>query len=193
MVKTGCKKQKKKHKWKSVKRDLIHMMGVFCLAVPQKHTHRDTDQTDREAKKWERCNGSQGKQKEVGRREKQGRCISSKWSNICKREETYSKSLPKPKTSKPNKKKKTHKRTKKREIAFDSPPSTEKIFGNNKYKLQKTTKQNKTKTEKMLCCKLFCSCCWVLLFISLSLSLSLSVFSSLLLQFCNDLSISSTV
>lgn len=29
--------------------------GCFCLTVPQTHTEKDTDQTDREAKKWEKC------------------------------------------------------------------------------------------------------------------------------------------
>jgi len=71
-------------------------------------------------------------------------------------------------------KKKPHKRTKKREIAFDSPPppTTEKIFGNNKYKLQKTTKQNKTKTEKMYVASYFVAAAECF-FSSLSLSLSL--------------------
>jgi hypothetical protein len=71
----------------------------------------------------------------------------SKWSNICKREETYSLSLSlnqKP----PNPTKKTHKRTKKREIAFDSPPTQKKtlaIISTNFRKQPNKTKQKQKK------------------------------------------------
>jgi hypothetical protein len=57
------------------------------------------------------------------------------------------------------------------------PPHTEKIFGNNKYKLQKNnqTKQNKTKTEKMYVVSYFVAAAAECFFSSLSLSLSLSL------------------
>lgn len=47
MVKIGCQKTKQKHKWKSVKRDIIQMMGVFCLGCSTE-THTERHRPDRQ-------------------------------------------------------------------------------------------------------------------------------------------------
>ncbi len=147
--------------------NIIQMMGVFRLDVPQAHTerHRPDRQRGKEMRKTQwKSRKAKGSREE--KRETKRSVHKQVEQHLQERINLLTLSLSQnTKTSKPNnkkkKKEKTHKRTKKREIAFDSPPHlhTEKIFGNNKYKLQKTTKQNKTKTEKIVCCKLFCSYC----------------------------------
>lgn len=105
MVKIGCQKTKQKHKWKSVKRDIIQMMGVFCLGCSTE-THTERHRPDRQRGKEMRK--MQWKSKESKRKQREERNKVGAWASgatsICKREETYllSKSLPKPKTSKPN-------------------------------------------------------------------------------------------
>jgi hypothetical protein len=85
-------------------RDIIQMMGVFVWAVLQRHTerHRQDRQRGKEMRKmqWK-------SRKARGRREKrETRSVHEQVEqHLQERRNLLSKSLPKPKTSKPNKKK----------------------------------------------------------------------------------------
>ncbi len=146
------------------------MMGV-CVWLSHRHTHRERHRPDRQRGKEMRKMQWKSRKARGSREKRETRSVHEQVEqHLQERRNLLSKSLPKPKTSKPNKK--NPQEDKEKGDSLWLSPHTEKNFGNNKYKLQKTTKQNKTKTEKMYVVSYFVAAAECF-FSSLSLSLSL--------------------